>query len=59
MPKTILVVDDNAVIRKSLRRIFEIEADYGTCAEAVNDEEAIAFAIQHKTDQSFKISRWR
>jgi DNA-binding NarL/FixJ family response regulator len=50
MPKTILVADDNAMIRKSLCRIFEIIEDYDICAEAVNGEEAITLAIQHKPD---------
>jgi YesN/AraC family two-component response regulator len=48
MPKTILVADDNAMIRKSLYRIFEMEEDYDLCAEAINGEEAIALAMQHK-----------
>ena len=50
MPKTILVADDSAVIRKCLCRIFETEEDYDICAEAVNGEEAIALAMQHKPD---------
>ena len=50
MPKRILVADNNAIIRKALCRIFEIEQDYDICAEAVNGEEAIALAIQHKPD---------
>jgi DNA-binding NarL/FixJ family response regulator len=50
MPKKILVADDNAMIRKSLCRIFEIEENYDLCAEAVNGEEAIALALQHKPD---------
>jgi DNA-binding NarL/FixJ family response regulator len=50
MSKTILVADDNAMIRKSLCRIFETEEDYDLCAEAVNGEEAIALAMQHKPD---------
>jgi DNA-binding NarL/FixJ family response regulator len=50
MPKKILVADDNAMIRKSLCRIFDIEENYDLCAEAVNGEEAIALAIQHKPD---------
>jgi|SRR5580658_871826 DNA-binding NarL/FixJ family response regulator len=50
MPKTILVTDNNAMIRKSLCRIFEIVEDYDICAEAVNGEEAIALAMQHKPD---------
>jgi CheY-like chemotaxis protein len=50
MSKRILVADNNAMIRKSLCRIFEIEQDYDICAEAVNGEEAITLAIQHKPD---------
>jgi CheY-like chemotaxis protein len=50
MPKKILVADDNAMIRKSLCRIFEMEEHYDLCAEAVNGEEAIALAKQHKPD---------
>jgi CheY-like chemotaxis protein len=50
MPKRILVADDNAMIRKSLCKLFEIEEDYDMCAEAVNGEAAIALAIQHKPD---------
>jgi YesN/AraC family two-component response regulator len=50
MLKTILVADDNALIRKGLCRICEIQKDYDVCAEAVNGEEAIALAIQHKPD---------
>lgn len=53
MPKRILIVDGNAVIRKSLRRIFEIEEDYGMGAGAVNGEEATALAIRHEPDPSF------
>ena len=50
MPKTILVADDSAMIRRCLCRIFETEEDYDICAEAVNGQEAIALAIQHKPD---------
>jgi DNA-binding NarL/FixJ family response regulator len=50
MPKRILVADNNAMIRKSLCRIFEMEENYDLCAEAANGEEAIALAIQHKPD---------
>jgi DNA-binding NarL/FixJ family response regulator len=50
MPKKILVADDNAMIRKSLCRVFEIEQDYDMCAEAVNGEQAIALAIQYRPD---------
>jgi CheY-like chemotaxis protein len=50
MPKKILVADDNAMIRKTLCRIFEIEENYDLCAEAANGAEAIALAIQHIPD---------
>jgi DNA-binding NarL/FixJ family response regulator len=50
MPRKILVADDNAMVRKSLCRIFETEAHYDLCAEAVNGEEAIALARVHKPD---------
>jgi len=50
MPKKILVADDNAMVRKSLCRIFETEENYDLCAEAVNGQEAIALAKQHKPD---------
>src|SRR5580692_272054 len=50
MPKKILVADDNAMIRTALCRIFEVEQNYDLCAEAVNGEEAIALAREHKPD---------
>jgi DNA-binding NarL/FixJ family response regulator len=50
MPKTILVADDNAMVRKALCRIFEFQEDYKICSEAANGEEAIALAKQHKPD---------
>jgi DNA-binding NarL/FixJ family response regulator len=50
MPKRILVVDNNALIRRRLCRLLEIQKDYDLCAQAGNGEEAIALAIQHKPD---------
>ena len=50
MPKTILVADDKAAIRKALCEMFEIEEDYDICAEAVNGQEAIALAEKHRPD---------
>jgi YesN/AraC family two-component response regulator len=50
MPKTILVADDNAAIRKGLCEMFEIEEDYDLCAEATNGAEAIALAKQWRPD---------
>jgi CheY-like chemotaxis protein len=43
MLKCIFIVDDNAVIRRSLRAIFEQEG-WGVCGEASNGKEAIAKA---------------
>jgi CheY-like chemotaxis protein len=50
MPKTILVADDKAAIRKALCEMFEIEEDYDLCAEATNGVEAIALAKQWRPD---------
>jgi DNA-binding NarL/FixJ family response regulator len=48
MSKTILVADDNPLVRKLLCKIFEAEEDYDICAEAANGQEAIELAVQHK-----------
>jgi DNA-binding NarL/FixJ family response regulator len=50
MPKTIVVADDNPVVRKMLCVIFESEEDYDLCAEASNGREAIDLAIKHRPD---------
>jgi len=47
--KTILVVDDNAAIRKQLATAF-LSDGFKTCAEAENGQEAIALAEQIKPD---------
>jgi DNA-binding NarL/FixJ family response regulator len=41
MPKTVLVVDDNAVVRQALCRAFASEADFDVCREAENGQDAI------------------
>ena len=41
MAKMILVVDDNAVIRQALCRLFASEADFDVCGEAENGQDAI------------------
>jgi CheY-like chemotaxis protein len=48
--KIILIADDNPVIRKMLCRMFEAEADFDLCAEAVNGAEAIALALKHRPE---------
>jgi len=50
MTKSILVADDNPLVRKMLCKMFEREEDYDLCAEAANGEEAIALAIRHRPD---------
>jgi DNA-binding NarL/FixJ family response regulator len=50
MVKTILVADDNPVVRKTLCRIFEVQEGYGVCGEAANGKEAIELARKHKPD---------
>jgi CheY-like chemotaxis protein len=49
MLKCILIVDDNAVIRRSLRVIFEQEG-WHICGEASNGKEAIAKAGELNPD---------
>jgi DNA-binding NarL/FixJ family response regulator len=41
MPKCVLVVDDNAVIRHAVCRAFTSEADFDVCGEAENGRDAI------------------
>jgi CheY-like chemotaxis protein len=50
MPRSILVADDNPLIRKVLCRIFEATEDYDLCAEATNGQEAIELALKHRPD---------
>jgi CheY-like chemotaxis protein len=46
MPKTVLVVDDNAYIRQALCKVFTSEADFDIC----NGREAIAKAHELQPD---------
>src|SRR5437870_10190381 len=41
MPKSVLLVDDNAAIRQVLCQLFASEADFDVCGEAENGREAI------------------
>jgi DNA-binding NarL/FixJ family response regulator len=41
MPKSVLIVDDNAIIRQALCRLFRSEPDFEVCGEAANGREAI------------------
>jgi DNA-binding NarL/FixJ family response regulator len=50
MPRTILIVDDNAHIRKSLRWLLEQELDWQVCGEASNGAEGVSAAARLKPD---------
>jgi DNA-binding NarL/FixJ family response regulator len=50
MARTILVADDNPLMRRMLCRIFEDEDDYDICAEASNGQEAIDLALKHRPE---------
>jgi DNA-binding NarL/FixJ family response regulator len=41
MPKSVLVVDDNASIRQALCRVFTSEEEFDLCGEAENGRDAI------------------
>lgn len=47
--KKVMIVDDSAFIRKTLRNILE-EAGYGIVCEAVNGEEAVQLYKEYKPD---------
>jgi DNA-binding NarL/FixJ family response regulator len=50
MPKCILIVDDNALFRKSLRSFFESQTDFEVCGEAVDGLDAIEKARELNPD---------
>jgi two-component system, chemotaxis family, chemotaxis protein CheY len=50
MAKTILIVDDNAYIRRELCKLFKREEDFEICGEAANGKEAIAKALELHPD---------
>jgi len=50
MPKTVLIVDDNAVIRQALGDLFKKESDFEVCGEAENGRQAIEKAQQLRPD---------
>ena len=50
MPKTVLIVDDNAVVRYALCRTFTSEADFEVCGEAENGQDAIEKAQALRPD---------
>jgi DNA-binding NarL/FixJ family response regulator len=50
MAKTVLIVDDNAIIRQALCELFQREADFEVCGEGENGHEAIEKAQQQHPD---------
>lgn len=46
MVRTVLVVDDNPLVRRALCELFTREADFEVCGEAENGREAIEKAQQ-------------
>lgn len=50
MAKTVLVVDDNPVIRKAVSNLFMSEADFDVCGQAQNGREAIERAQELRPD---------
>ena len=50
MAKTILIVDDNAYIRRGLCKLFKPEPDFEVSGEAENGKEAIAKALELRPD---------
>ena len=50
MAKSVLIVDDNEIIRRGLRELFTSEADFDVCGEAENGREAIERAQELHPD---------
>jgi DNA-binding NarL/FixJ family response regulator len=50
MAKTILIVDDNAHVRRAISELFKCEEDFIVCGEASNGKEAIAKALELHPD---------
>jgi CheY-like chemotaxis protein len=44
MPRSVMIVDDNEIIRRKLRELFKKDHDWVVCAEAVDGREAVESA---------------
>src|SRR5213079_3488901 len=50
MVKSVLIADDNALVRQGLCELFSREADFEVCGEAENGREAIEEAQELRPD---------
>jgi two-component system chemotaxis response regulator CheY len=50
MAKSVLIVDDNEIIRRNLRRLFKKNENWIVCAEAVNGRDALEAAEKFHPD---------
>ncbi len=50
MPKSIMIVDDNEIIRRKLGQMFKASEDWTVCAEAVNGRDALEQAQRFHPD---------
>src|SRR5580658_1321942 len=50
MAKTVLIAEDNPLIRKALCQLFEREEQYDLCAEACDGAQAVQLAQEHNPD---------
>lgn len=50
MAKSIMIVDDNEAMRRTLRKLFQTNGDWNICAEAVDGNDAIEKARHFHPD---------
>lgn len=50
MPKCILIVDDNATVRKAVKSLLEAQDGFEVCGEAANGQEAVDKAQELNPD---------
>ncbi len=50
MPKSIMIVDDSEMIRRSLRQLFSQNGDWTVCAEAIDGRDAVQKARYYHPD---------
>jgi DNA-binding NarL/FixJ family response regulator len=50
MLKSVLIVDDSAHVRSSIRKMLAAEEDYKVCAEAENGDDAVTLAMEFHPD---------